>query len=92
MEFAGLDMLNLSLGKGTWTDLRSSGTPREFDLGIHNEIVQDVKDEKELVAKLTPILLRAGLAFFGVGQPLPEPAATNRPPPLKSNEATVPKR
>ncbi len=91
MEFAGLDMLNLTLGKGTWTDLRSSGTPRTFDLGVHNEVVQGVKDSKELVAKLTPILVRAGLAFFGVGQPIPEPVSTNSPP-LKANEATLPKR
>lgn len=89
MEFAGLDMLNLTLGKGTWTDLRNSGTPREFDLGIRNEVVQDMKDSKELVAKLTPVLVRAGLAFFGVGQPLPEPASTNRPPALKTNEASI---
>jgi hypothetical protein len=92
MEFVGLDMLNLTLGKGTWTDLRNSGTPREFDLRIRNEVVQDMKDSKELVAKLTPIMLRAGLAFFGVGQPAPEPASTNRPPALKPNEATIPKK
>lgn len=91
MEFAGLDMLNLSLGKGTWTDLRNSGTPREFNLGIRNEVVQDIKDTKELIAKLTPIFMRAGLAFFGVGQPAPESATTNRPPALKPSEATLPK-
>lgn len=92
MEFAGLDMLNLTLGKGTWTDLRQSGTPREFDLGIRNEVVQDMKDSKELVAKLTPVLVRAGLAFFGVGQPLPAAPATNSPAAPKPNEATMPKR
>lgn len=92
MEFVGLDMLNLTLGKGTWTDLRNSGTPREFDLGIRNEVVQNMKDSKELVAKLTPIMMRAGLAFFGVGQPLPETVSTNRPPAPKLNEAVVPKK
>ncbi|MBI5802145.1 MAG: hypothetical protein HZA92_15650 [Verrucomicrobia bacterium] len=92
IEFAGLDMMNLTLGKATWTDLRTSGTPREFNLGIRNEVVQDMKDSKEVVAKLTPILVRAGLAFFGVGQPVMEPAPTNRPPALQANEATVPKR
>lgn len=92
MEFAGLDMLNLTLGKGTWTDLRVSGTPREFDLGIRNEVVQDMKDSKELVAKLTPIVLRAGLTFFGVGQPAPTQPATNAPPVLKPGEVSLPKR
>ncbi|NBV22637.1 MAG: hypothetical protein EBS05_12070 [Proteobacteria bacterium] len=92
MEFAGLDMLNVTLGKGTWTDLRISGTPREFDLGIRNEVVQDMKDSKELVAKLSPVFVRAGLAFFGVGQPAPAPAATNQPPPLKANEVSMPKK
>jgi hypothetical protein len=93
MEFVGLDMLNLTLGKGTWTDLRQSGTPREFDLGIRNEIVRDVKDARELITKLTPILVRAGLSFFGVGAPAPEGGGTNRPPAApKLNEATVPKR
>lgn len=92
MEFVGLDMLNLTLGKGTWTDLRNSGTPREFDLRIRNEVVQDMKDSKDVVAKLTPILVRAGLAFFGVGQPVPAAPATNAPPALKPNEASVPKK
>lgn len=93
MEFTGIDMLNLTLGKGTWTDLRNSGTPREFNLGVRNEVLQDMKDSKEVIAKLTPILVRAGLAFFGVGQPLPEAASTNRLPPVpKLNEAAVPKQ
>lgn len=92
MEFAGIDMLNLTLGKGTWTDLRQSGTPREFDIGIRNEVVQDIKDARELVVKLTPILLRAGLSFFGVGAPAPQ-GGTNRPPAApRLNEATVPGR
>ena len=92
MEFAGLDMLNLTLGKGTWTDLRFSGTPREFDLGIRGEVVQNVSNWADLVDKLNPVLKRAGLAFFGVGQPAPAPAATNQPPALKANEASVPKK
>ena len=92
MEFVGLDMLNLSLGKGTWTDLRTSGTPREFNLGIRNEVVQDMKDAKELIAKLTPIFMRAGLAFFGVGQPVPPPSPTNSPPAAVTNPAALPTR
>lgn len=90
LEFAGLDRLNLTLGKGTWTDLRHSGTPREFDLGIRNEVLVDMKEPKDLVAKLTPVLVRAGLAFFGVGAPAG--SSTNRPPAApKLNEAAVPK-
>ena len=92
MEFAGIDMLNLTLGKGTWTDLRQSGTPREFDLGIRNEVVQDIKDARELIAKLTPVLLRAGLSFFGVGAPAPA-GGTNHPPAApRPHEATLPGR
>lgn len=91
MEFTGLDMMNLTLGKGTWTDLRVSGTPREFNLGIRNEVVENVKDSKELVAKLTPIVVRAGLAFFGVGQPVPKTATTNSPPVRLPTESVVPK-
>lgn len=91
MEFAGLDMLNLTLGKGTLTNLRISGSPTEFNLGIRNEVVQNVKDYEDLIAKLKPLLKRAGLAFLGIGQPAPEPAITNRPPTLKPSEAAVPK-
>ena len=92
MDFAGLDLLNLSLGKGTWTDLRSSGSPREFNFGIQNEVLQDMRESKDVVSKLTPVLVRAGLAFFGVGQPTPAPAATNPPPAAVTNQSTVPKR
>ncbi len=91
LEFAGLDRLNLTLGKGTWTDLRHSGTPREFDLGIRNEVIVDMKEPRDLVAKLTPVLVRAGLAFFGVGAPAG--GSTNRPPVAPQlNEAAVPGR
>lgn len=92
MDFLGLDMLNLTLGKGTITDLRFTGTPSPFNLGIHNEVVQDVKNTQDLVTKLRPSMQRAGLNFlFGNGQPAPEPANTNRPPALKPSEAAVPK-
>ena len=69
-----------------------SGTPRVFDLGVHNEVVQNVKDAPDLVAKLTPILVRAGLSFFGVGQTATTAATTNRPPAALTNEALLLKR
>ncbi len=93
MEFVGLDMLNLTLGKGSVIDLRFSSTPTPFNLGISNEVVQDIKSMRDLIDKLQPTIKRAGLNFvFGNGQSTPAAPATNAPPVLKPSAATVPKR
>jgi hypothetical protein len=93
MEFVGLDMLNLTLGKGSVIDLRFSSTPTPFNLGIRNEVVQDIKSMRDLVEKLQPTIRRAGLNFvFGSGKPAPTATATNAPSELKPNEAAVPRK
>lgn len=91
IEFVGLDMLNLTLGRGSVIDLRFASTPTPFNLGIRNEVVQDIKSMRDLIDKLQPTIKRAGLNFlFGNGQSAP--AATNAPPVLKPSEAVVPRR
>ncbi len=93
MEFIGLDMLNLTLGKGSVIDWRFSSTPTPFNLGIRNEVVQDIKSMRDMDEKLQPTIKRARLNFlFGSGQPVPARTDTNRPPGTMTNEATVPRR
>lgn len=75
VEFAGVDTLNLTLGKIIQTDLSQSSPPREFDFRVKNQIITDLKTEQDVQTKLLPIFVRAGIALIteGLFQPPKKP-------------------
>ena len=71
-EFAGIDTLNLSLGRLRLTDMRDPKLAREFTLGLKNEIVTGLKTEQDFQSKLAPVLLKAaGNVLSNLFQPKP---------------------
>ncbi|MST01325.1 MAG: hypothetical protein EXS29_08460 [Pedosphaera sp.] len=58
-EFAGIDVLNLSLGKLRYVDMKEPGKVNETSFGTQNEIILDIKTEEDLRNKMIPILLKA---------------------------------
>ncbi len=46
-EFAGIEKISLSLGKLKYTDLRDSGRNEEIELGVQNEIFENIGSEAE---------------------------------------------
>jgi hypothetical protein len=62
--FTGIDLLNLSIGKVRYTNLRLPGRNQEVNLGLENEIVRDVRSEQDLAAILFKALLRAGITIY----------------------------
>ena len=80
LEFAGIDTLNLTLGKVQLTDLKQPANSREFALGVTNQVISDIRDSRDLQVKLLPLLLRTGAPiwfqlFGNFPAPPPPPAA-----------------
>ncbi len=74
LEFGGIDMLNLTVGKFVKTDLRDPKNSQKIDVDIQNEIIPDIKTKEDLQTKLTPIILQRAAtillqSFLGGKQP-----------------------
>lgn len=69
LKFAGIDTLNLTLGKVKQTTLDQTDKPVEFNLGINNAVVTGLATRKDFEDKLTPILLRAVSAITSQAWP-----------------------
>lgn len=65
-EFTGIDVLNLSLGKLRFIDLKSPQLSREMNLNIHDQILKNVKSEADLFGVLLLVWVRSGGSMPGV--------------------------
>ena len=63
-EFTGIDLLDVSIGKLKYIDLKNPDNNREQDVDIENCIVKDVKTPTDLAGLAVLIALRSG-DFFG---------------------------
>ena len=57
LEFAGIDHLNLTLGKVSYTDLQNPANNTEYDLGVKDELLTEVRSESDVVNWLLTRLL-----------------------------------
>jgi uncharacterized protein involved in outer membrane biogenesis len=62
--FAGIDLLNLSIGKLRYSDLKRPRRNQEVNLALENHIMRNVHSEDELVAFLLNQLFRAGITIY----------------------------
>ncbi len=81
-EFAGIDVLNLSLGKLRYVDMKEPDKATEASLGIQNEVITDIKTEEDLRNKMLPLLLKALPSLGPVAFELLMPAKTDSSPAL----------
>ena len=58
LEFGGIDKLYLTLGKLRFTDLKDPRQNAEYDLAVQNELIENIKTEEELQARIMTILIR----------------------------------
>lgn len=63
LEFTGVDVLNVSLGRGQYIDLADQHNNRSQDFGISNCVIKNVKAEADLTALAAFIALRSGNFF-----------------------------
>ncbi|HVY70649.1 MAG TPA: hypothetical protein VHH73_12025 [Verrucomicrobiae bacterium] len=63
-RFDGIDTLNLTLGKLRMTDLKDPSKSRDFEMGLKDEIVTNVKSEDDLAVVALKVMLRNAPAWF----------------------------
>ncbi len=64
MEFSGIDVLNVSIGKARFIDLKDPQNNREQVIGIENCVMKDVKTPADIGGLALLVALRSG-DFFG---------------------------
>ena len=75
LEFAGINVLNLSVGKIKLTDLNRPSQVQEVNIGLKNEILRNVKSEMDLVGLMGKIMLLGGKSLFDGRAAAAEPSA-----------------
>ena len=62
-EFTGIDVLNLTVGKTRYIDLKEARNNREVRVNLQNQIFRNVKSDADMYGILFTIWLRSGGAF-----------------------------
>lgn len=60
LEFEGVDMLNLSLGRMRYLDLKHPEKDREIPINLENQVFPNVKTEADLEVVMVMLYLRSG--------------------------------
>jgi hypothetical protein len=79
LQFAGIDVLNLTIGKVRHSSLKNNSKQTEVDFGLKNEVITNIKTIAELNDAIMTALLRKGVTI--------SPSE-----PRKQNGAAQPKR
>jgi len=66
-EFAGIDTLNLTVGKFKRSRLDQPGSTKETNLNLNNVVITNIKSAEDAQNKLLPVLVRSGLKLFSEG-------------------------
>ncbi len=64
LEFTGIDMLNLSVGRFTKTVLNRTGPPEVIEVNSRNAVYQRIRSKADLLNQLTPEILRSAAVFL----------------------------
>jgi hypothetical protein len=68
-QFTGIDVLNLTVGKTRYIDLKDARNNREVRVDLQNQIFRNVKSEADMYGILFMVWLRSG-GGFTLGPPL----------------------
>jgi uncharacterized protein involved in outer membrane biogenesis len=63
-RFAGIDLLNLSIGRIRYTDLERPKRNQDIQLGLEGYLVRNVQSEEDLASILLKLLFRAGITVY----------------------------
>jgi hypothetical protein len=66
LEFAGIDVLNVSVGEARFIDLKNPNNNREQKIGIDNLVIKNVKSPTDLAGLAVLVALRGGDFFTEV--------------------------
>ena len=62
--FGGIDMLNLSVGKVKYTNLRDARRDQEVDVRMRNAIIQNIRTEDDMAGVFLKVLVQAGITIY----------------------------
>jgi uncharacterized protein involved in outer membrane biogenesis len=80
LKFAGIETLNLTLGKATRLDMRHPEQASEVTLNFRNQIVPDIKTEQDLETRVGALLLgRGGVPLLNLFANATAPQPTGQP-------------
>ena len=65
IQFTGIDVLNLSLGKVRFVDLKHPNRTTELKMNVRDQIVKNVKSENDLYGVLFLVWMRNGFSLTG---------------------------
>jgi len=71
-SFAGVDMLNLSIGRVRYTDLKHPKRSQDIKLELENHIVRNVRTEEDFANILLKLVFRAGITIYVDDKPRPK--------------------
>lgn len=98
-EFAGIDTLNVTLGRARFIDLANPRLNRDVNFGIDHQVFKDIKTMLDLETVAYALAIRSGAGFLlappgkSIPTPAPLPRVTNGPGNVISAEApALPKR
>jgi uncharacterized protein involved in outer membrane biogenesis len=67
IQFAGIDTLNLTLGKVTFMRMNDPGKTDEFDMKVNHQVFTNIKNEQDFSSALLAALIRSGANLFQTG-------------------------
>lgn len=67
IQFAGIDTLNLSLGKVTYLRMADPSKPDEFKLNVDHQVFTGIKSEQDFQSALMVSVLKGGVNLFQSG-------------------------
>jgi len=86
LEFAGIDVLNLSLGKVRFLDLKDPRQNGALDLGVKNQVFRNVNSEGDVFGVLLMVWLRSGGSSSSAPTPSPSKSAAAPVPSVPSGK------
>jgi len=90
VEFAGIDVLNLSLGRLRLVDLKDRQKGGELYIGVRDQVFRNVKSQSDLVGVLFMLWLRSGDRL--AAEPASAPSRPLGSPPVGGQGASAPAR
>lgn len=95
-EFAGVDTLNVTLGRARFINLADPRLNRDVKFGIDHQVFKDIKTMLDLETVAYALALRSGASFLlnpaAKQAPAPAPRITNAPSKVISAEIPAPAR
>lgn len=60
--FDSIDVLNISVGRIRFTDMKNPARPSEWNLGLRNEILKNIRSVQDLYGLTTQLMIRRGMS------------------------------